>query len=75
MRVVEFRGGRFLARLFLVVEPIIGLSRAQRLMAWLVTHPPFHLRDAHRREAEAEARWIDEGDDGLPPADPRLLGL
>jgi len=26
-----------------------------------------------RREPEAECRWIDEGDDGLPPADPRLL--
>lgn len=29
----------------------------------------------HRREPEAEERWIEEGDDGLPPADPRLLGL
>ena len=26
-----------------------------------------------RREPEAEGCWIDEGDDGLPPADPRLL--
>ncbi len=26
-----------------------------------------------RREPELEGRWIDEGDDGLPPADPRLL--
>lgn len=45
MRRVEFRGGRALAWLFLRLEPVIGLRRAERLMAWLITHRPFWKSD------------------------------
>jgi len=45
MRQVEFRGGDLLARVFLAIEPVIGITRAQRVMAWLITHRPFYLRD------------------------------
>lgn len=45
VRWVEFRGGPLLARVFLAIEPVIGLRRAERLMAWLITHKPFWKRD------------------------------
>jgi hypothetical protein len=48
MRRVEFHAGSFLARLFLTLEPIIGLARAQRVMVWLITHRPFYKRDVPR---------------------------
>jgi len=48
VRYVEFRGGRFLARLFLILCPVIGLRRAEHLMAWLITHPPFYRKEADR---------------------------
>lgn len=53
MRRVEFRGGRLLARVFLVIEPVVGLRRAERIMVWLITHRPFWLRDP---EDESEGK-------------------
>ena len=44
-RWVEFRAGRVLSWIFLAIEPIIGLERATKAMAWLITHRPFYRRD------------------------------